>query len=375
MNGTEVGELNHDDVLALLRETANVELLIDRGAETARQHSDLDAVTDSLGNPQQGESDLMIRLVRKAPNERIGCGIGTNQESRVIVTDVVEGSVAETAGLKKNDEILKVAGKPARDRNHDDVVNDLTSSLDVALLIRRNDEDYGSLRWQRPHLSDNRETVQITLSRESAKDSFGFGIGHTNQGKHFITEVKPELEPFDLRVHDEIIAIKGEDVTGWDHNQIVDCIFGAGLELSLTVLRDADFDADEDGVDADVDVMGHDRFEVTLTRADLKSSFGFGLGTTPQLTKVITNLNPELEDKDELRVADIIEEINGDDVTSIDHDACVELVRSSGLKIVFKVARSVVEKEGRDHKRRASIRVVDPSLAAEVEDTRTDKIE
>jgi hypothetical protein len=46
----------------------------------------------------------------------------------------------------------------------------------------------------------------------------------------------------------------------------------------------------------------------------------------------------------------------------------------TGLKLKLTIARTVVEKEGRTHQHRKSIRVVDPKLAAQVEATRTNAL-
>jgi C-terminal processing protease CtpA/Prc len=331
-------------------------------------------LTDGLGNPQPGESDIMVQLSRASKDVKIGCGIGTNAEGRVLVTDVVVDTLAADAGLLNMDEILSVNGKMVHTMNHDDVVKEMTDTLEVEMLIRRKDEEYGALRWQRPEMSDDRETVELTIDRESEEKGFGFGLGITNSGKHFITGKNASLDSCDISVHDEIIAINGEDVTSVDHAEVVRLIFATGLSLALTVLRDPTFDEEEADKFAAMDATGRDFFEVTLSRTDESASFGFGLGTTPQLIKVITSLTDELEANSELRIADIVEEINGTDVTQLDHEECVELVKGSGLKITFKIARTVVEKEGRDFNRRGSIRVVDPALAAEVEDNRTDSI-
>lgn len=377
VNGCEVGKLSHDDVLSQLRQTANVEITYDRGSESTGAHSRgsvMGILTDGLGNPQPGESDIMVQLSRASKDVKIGCGIGTNAEGRVLVTDVVVDTLAADAGLLNMDEILSVNGKMVHTMNHDDVVKEMTDTLEVEMLIRRKDEEYGALRWQRPEMSDDRETVELTIDRESEEKGFGFGLGITNSGKHFITGKNASLDSCDISVHDEIIAINGEDVTSVDHAEVVRLIFATGLSLALTVLRDPTFDEEEADKFAAMDATGRDFFEVTLSRTDESASFGFGLGTTPQLTKVITSLTDELEANSELRIADIVEEINGTDVTQLDHEECVELVKGSGLKITFKIARTVVEKEGRDFNRRGSIRVVDPALAAEVEDNRTDSI-
>eukprot|EP00038_Savillea_parva_P007488 m.170520 g.170520 ORF g.170520 m.170520 type:complete len:771 (+) comp13253_c0_seq1:87-2399(+) len=375
VNGVEVGDKTHEEVLDLLKQTANVEIVYDRGAETAEQHSNLHNLTTGLGTPGEGEVDVVVVLVRDNTSVPIGCGLGTNADGRVFFTEVVDGTLASVAGIQSMDELIAVDGNEVLSKPHDDVVAMINSSTKIELQIRRREQEGGELRWQRPELSDERETVKVTLERSSPESSFGFGLGHTNSGRHYITGKTKSVDEDDVRVLDEVIEVNGESVQDLPHADVVAKIFGSGLKLELTVLRDpAAFDNQEPQADATVDADGQDHFEVTIQRPNTESSFGFGLGTTPQLTKVITNMTEELEAKHLLRVADVIEEINGVDVTDMDHLATVDLVRQSGTSITFKVSRTVVEMEGRDMKRKGSIRVVDPALAAKVEDSRTDSV-
>ena len=58
------------------------------------------------------------------------------------------------------------------------------------------------------------------------------------------------------------------------------------------------------------------------------------------------------------------------------HDcACVHVADVlAGLELKLTIARTVVEKDGRKHQHRKSIRVVDPKLAAQVEENRTNSL-
>ena len=60
-----------------------------------------------------------------------------------------------------------------------------------------------------------------------------------------------------------------------------------------------------------------DRFVVLLERPSANEGYGFGLGTTQSGAKVITQLSPEREDENELRVADAVVAVNGIAVTRL----------------------------------------------------------
>jgi hypothetical protein len=90
---------------------------------------------------------------------------------------------------------------------------------------------------------------------------------------------------------------------------------------------------------------------VKLKRNSANESFGFGFGSKGRSAKAVTNVTTESPADGNFRVGDVLVQINGIDVTLLDHDTVVKLVTSTNelaatVKRVRELARTVDQPPG-----------------------------
>lgn len=97
--------------------------------------------------------------------------------------------------------------------------------------------------------------IFVTLERESTTDSFGVGVGGTDDGRQVITKVEGEMAKPLLKVGDEIMAIDGSPVSPmFSHPDLPAVLTHEGLmeriaaitTMKLTILREDADDGEEE---------------------------------------------------------------------------------------------------------------------------------
>eukprot|EP00929_Paragymnodinium_shiwhaense_P061834 TRINITY_DN30894_c0_g1_i2.p1 TRINITY_DN30894_c0_g1~~TRINITY_DN30894_c0_g1_i2.p1 ORF type:complete len:3837 (-),score=1261.56 TRINITY_DN30894_c0_g1_i2:66-11576(-) len=94
--------------------------------------------------------------------------------------------------------------------------------------------------WPRPLDLGGAERREVTLSRPSGGESFGFKLGGLESGEKVVVSVTPGgLSDCDLLVNDIVTHINGEDVAVVED---ISKLLGGVLDVTLAIARFADFD-------------------------------------------------------------------------------------------------------------------------------------
>lgn len=204
------------------------------------------------------------------------------------------------------------------------------------------------------------EAVHVTLERPNMAASFGFGIGSTAAGEQMVTKVSPGGPAVGhLYVGDRLTHVNGTAIDVLDHDAVIQCIV-AGLAVDLDLERNVappsvtDTRASisraypskkiynrKDSIGrktADAPPSTTFELNVTLTRQDYDTSFGFGIGTAFNGAKVVTSVNPGGIAESKIAVFDGIQSINGHAVGDKSHEETVQLV-TSALELALVIER------------------------------------
>jgi C-terminal processing protease CtpA/Prc len=379
VNGESVLGLTHEEVLAKLSDRTTIDLTLHRQLKYSLDPTR--RVTGAIKNLDDGRllsevpgqsvqattpeatANLTVTIVRPNRDSSFGFSFGTLDDSIKLITAVKQDGVAANL-LQPNDEIVSVNGKSAMTHNHDDLVAVCEKELSIELQIHRGDgtrtdfearvigrrESVGLMTHQ-PTV----ETISTTLKRKDDQTSYGFGLGTADDGHAYITEVKDDgiAAKAGLKIDDEIFKVGGVEVTGLDHENIVQKLTSV-VSVAIVVKRDIAAEQSEmiDTAHTVLHKFINDRGNigsaqtketiiVKIERADENARFGFGIGTLGDGGQVITKVSDEREKEDKIRVADEIVSLNGEPTTKLHHDDLIAALQKN-TSIEMAIVRLVV---------------------------------
>uniref|UniRef100_H2ZDG6 Membrane associated guanylate kinase, WW and PDZ domain containing 3b n=1 Tax=Ciona savignyi TaxID=51511 RepID=H2ZDG6_CIOSA len=397
INGTTVQNMPHNNVVLILKECPSNSaaiFVIQRGplSSTPIIYHDPYIVTP----PSDNYSYLTVVLRR----EESGFGFrilgGNFQDETVTIGQIVKGGAADREGtLRTGDELLTVDGKKVTRIGHNQVIalmGNAARNAVVQLGIRRKETSTAALNRPQsrgPHLNprvssrpssrgppnpppQDNQPFDIVIHRRE-HEGFGFVIISSvkTTAPHKIGRIidgSPAARCGQLRVGDRILAVNNVDITHLHHGQIVNLIKDSGFSISLHVLPiEPDNDNSNRGSQSDGmgfhcqtaeaimlcllfdtpfllcnNVITHvvECFYVELPRSN--KGFGFGIRggreyNLPLYVLRVAKDGPAAE-CGQIRVGDVLMEINGKSTIDIPHAQAINLIKHGGncVKLLLK---------------------------------------
>lgn len=413
INGDLCLDLSHEEVVERAQKGTVVELEIARGDGThvdlekriAERRESSEVPDETLVKTPPAEPNATIKLDRKDLVSSFGFSFGTLDDEVKLVTSVDPEGIAAHL-LKANDELVSINGVVCIDIEHDKLVAMVQKETVLEIEVSRGD---GSREAFEKSVIERRLSVgiptfvtddgkfHIILERPDKETSFGFGLGTADDGHAYVTEVADNglADKEGLKADDEICLVNGTEVTGQEHEVIVAMIIDE-LKVDLYCGRPDSVSADvDDAKDDEVEESANDEDEkdaevfntlskfiasrssssadvkkqtkiVEISRPDLNSGYGFGIGTLEDGGQVITKLSPAREEEGQLQIADEIISINGASATSMSHDELIEVIcKETDLEIAIV---RVVDKSKPPLERGASISAMGTSVSQRQDD-------
>ncbi|XP_078487126.1 membrane-associated guanylate kinase, WW and PDZ domain-containing protein 3 isoform X2 [Ciona intestinalis] len=314
------------------------------------------------------QTDNYIYLTVVLRREETGFGFrilgGNFQDESVTIGQIVKSGAADKEGtLRTGDELLTVDGKKVTRIGHNQVIalmGNAARNAVVQLGIRRKETSTAAIN--RPHSRGpvmNPRSSSRPSSRGPPNPPLNEGqpfdiIIHRREHEGFgfviISSVKTSITGFQaphkigriidgspaarcghLRVGDRILAVNNVDITHLHHGQIVNLIKDSGFSIALHVLPiEADLDNSNRGSQSDSEC-----FYVELPRSN--KGFGFGIRggkeyNLPLYVLRVAKDGPAAE-SGQIRVGDILMEINGKSTIDIPHSQAINLIKQGGLVV------------------------------------------
>uniref|UniRef100_H2ZDG5 PDZ domain-containing protein n=1 Tax=Ciona savignyi TaxID=51511 RepID=H2ZDG5_CIOSA len=352
--------------------------------------------------PMTPPSDNYSYLTVVLRREESGFGFrilgGNFQDETVTIGQIVKGGAADREGtLRTGDELLTVDGKKVTRIGHNQVIalmGNAARNAVVQLGIRRKETSTGRWNSRGPHLNprvssrpssrgppnpppQDNQPFDIVIHRRE-HEGFGFVIissvkttASGFQAPHKIGRIidgSPAARCGQLRVGDRILAVNNVDITHLHHGQIVNLIKDSGFSISLHVLPiEPDNDNSNRGSQSDGmgfhcqtaeaimlcllfdtpfllcnNVITHvvECFYVELPRSN--KGFGFGIRggreyNLPLYVLRVAKDGPAAE-CGQIRVGDVLMEINGKSTIDIPHAQAINLIKHGGncVKLLLK---------------------------------------
>ncbi|XP_076824351.1 membrane-associated guanylate kinase, WW and PDZ domain-containing protein 3-like isoform X2 [Clavelina lepadiformis] len=313
--------------------------------------------------PQDNYVDLMVVLRR----EESGFGFrilgGNAQDETVTIGAIVAKGAADKEGtLRTGDELLTVDGQKVTRMGHNQVIalmGNAARNAVVKLGIRRrvgatqmmNRPSRGPMSRQinsRPSSRGPGGPVPVNSSRifdivihRREHEGFGFVIissvktsDGSFQAPHKIGRIidgSPAARCEHLRVGDRILAVNNVDITHLHHGQIVNLIKDSGFAIALRVLP---LDAEEESETG----MQQEKRDYTVIQLQ-RSQKGFGISirggreyNMPLYVLRVARDGPAADCSD-IRVGDILIEINGHSTIDIPHSQAINLIKQGGTSV------------------------------------------
>nr|CAB3263597.1 membrane-associated guanylate kinase, WW and PDZ domain-containing protein 2 [Phallusia mammillata] len=316
---------------------------------------------------QQPESFIDLTVVLRREESGFGFRIlgGNAQDESVTIGAIVPDGAADKEGtLRSGDELLTVDGQKVTRMGHNQVIalmGNAARNAVVQLGIRRRVgatqiPNRPASRGPNPHLSrpSSRGPVSVTMATQPfdiiihrrEREGFGFVIISSvkNSGVGFqaphkigrIIEGSPAARCGHLRVGDRILAVNNVDITHLHHGQIVNLIKDSGFSIELKVLP----------LEVDEELMGNHQNEnsgyisVDLHRS--KTGYGFGIRGGREYNMLLYVLRVAKDgpaaESGQIKVGDILVEINGRSTMDISHSQAINLIKQGGptLRLLLK---------------------------------------
>jgi len=378
INGEDVSHLSHDLLVGKLQsfklgdevtitirrnnEPSPSSIASSAGALIPKNNQPFEALLSEYRQRALGEFEVVLHRQPTGFGFRILTGeTGTPGAS---IGDIIPGgSAAHSGQMQRGDRLIAVDGHAVSGLSHSDVIQLMSKAARVGhvTLALRRDGINGSVTGSEPingssepaqmrryhssstfknsefsdHSREDMLTssgVEFTTMRESVilqrqkDEGFGFIIMSSSRTipRHRVGKVMIDSPAYrsKLRVGDRVLAVNDVSIDDLSHDNIVACIRKSGQTLRLLTIP----------------VL---KWRTPLTRTT--GGFGFGLrgGLDHNLPFFILRLASDgpAAKSGELRVGDIVEEINNNPTDGLTHSEAIELIKSGGNHLVITLRR------------------------------------
>uniref|UniRef100_A0A8D0B430 PDZ domain containing 1 n=1 Tax=Salvator merianae TaxID=96440 RepID=A0A8D0B430_SALMN len=280
-----------------------------------------------------------------------------------LIRNVEKGSLAEKAGLKDGDRILRVNGFFVDKEDHGKVADLVRESAGSVHFLVLDDKSYEHALKEGVCFEELGQKSQIQqqttlpahmINGESGlviqprlcylvkeKNSYGFSLKTTAGEKGlFIIDVAPKgpAAKAGVKPNDRLIEINGENVENDTHEEVVEKVRRSGNRI-VFLLSNTETDQYYKRQNIQVrremvnlKLLPHKPRSLAIKKG--KNGYGFYLRMEPNakghLIKDIESGSPAA--KVGLKDNDILIAVNGESVEALDHNAVVEKIRNSGEK-------------------------------------------
>ncbi|XP_034742037.1 Na(+)/H(+) exchange regulatory cofactor NHE-RF3 [Etheostoma cragini] len=304
-------------------------------------------------------------------------------EQGLFMTEVIQGNVADRAGVSANDRLLEINGENVEGSTHEQVVDKIKlagSSIMLLLIEEETDRHYQNMRMKigawlatAKYLPHKPCVVNMT----KGPDGYGFLLKEEiNLTGHFIKDIDrgSPAEIAGLKEMDRLVSVNGKDVDDCSHEQVVEQIRLSGNKCCLLVvnketdqmykqakvspmlfLEEMDSSSPPSYTEAiNLPVPVRPSTPVQERKEELKpklckmektsAGYGFHLnsiqGVPGQYIKEV--VKGGAADRAGLVDDDIVVEVNGVNVEQSSHEEVVALIRNSGNSLQILVAKKSI---------------------------------
>ncbi|KAA8588040.1 hypothetical protein FQN60_001234 [Etheostoma spectabile] len=308
-------------------------------------------------------------------------------EQGLFMTEVIQGSVADRAGVNANDRLLEINGENVEGSTHEQVVDKIKlagSSIMLLLVDEETDRHYQNMRmkigaWLATSKYLPHKPCVVNMTK--GPDGYGFLLKEEINltGKaicHFIKDIDrgSPAEKAGLKEMDRLVSVNGKEVDSCSHEQVVEKIRLSGNKCCLLVvnketdqmykqgkvspmlfLEEMDSSSPPSYTEAlNLPVPVRPSTPVQGRTEDLKpklckmektsAGYGFHLnsiqGVPGQYIKEV--VKGGAADRAGLVDDDIVVEVNGVNVEQSSHEEVVALIRNSGSSLEILVAKKSI---------------------------------
>ncbi|XP_066542445.1 Na(+)/H(+) exchange regulatory cofactor NHE-RF3 isoform X2 [Hoplias malabaricus] len=261
VNGTFVDNLEHSQVADLVRKSGMTVtfhvlgeeayyLAIKNGINLADPQSHLTQVQPTMNGVSAPAPKLRLCLLQKASG---GFGFSvksTKGDQGIFMMDVVPGGVADKAGVKLGDRLVEINKENVEGATHDQVVEKIKASGNSVMFLLVDEETDKYYKNKCIKLGARLATVKYLPQKprivEMTKGPSGYGYflkEDTKKTGHYVGEIDrgSPAEKAGLREMDRVVAVEGEEVDHFTHEQLVEKIRQFGNRCCLLVV-DAETD-------------------------------------------------------------------------------------------------------------------------------------
>ena len=268
-------------------------------------HVAANLVRKKQANSSNNFESCSIRIIRVSQNDSFGFELASSKLNFHFVRNVEPNLPAYRAGLRNNDQVLKVNGENVSDMKHSEVISRICSnSLQIDLFV-----------------SSKSKVVQYRINNEPEFD--GLGITVVTGGRISMVEKDSPSFRAGLRVGHRIVEVCGENVSNMKTKKVIKLIKENVNDLMIGVIRS--------------EIWSDERYVFLKSRSDF-DGFGFCVSaseTGPHWVSEIKEGSPS--DEAGLRVNELILSVSDKFLVGVSFDKMLDLVMGQSRKGYIKL--------------------------------------
>ncbi|KAM4047170.1 Na(+)/H(+) exchange regulatory cofactor NHE-RF3-like [Anomaloglossus baeobatrachus] len=174
-----------------------------------------------------------------------GFSLKTNKGTKGFFLDtLLAGGVAVKAGVKEGDRIIEINGKNIEFDSYEQLVKKVKESGDSVMFLLADKETTDYFHQNKKEITAEVANLQLLpnpprivgLDRDA--DGYGFYLRQEKKHKgHFIVDIDEtsSAHKAGLKEYDRIVAVNGESVEAFEHEQVVEAIQKGGNKTTLLI--------------------------------------------------------------------------------------------------------------------------------------------
>jgi C-terminal processing protease CtpA/Prc len=301
VNGLSVTGMGHDEVVKRMRfNTHKLDVEVKRHKDRKFMHIAHNHQTVTLKRERLENCSFGFSL---ALYEDEGDGADVDREQHKIEI-VKEGGLADGL-LEVGDELLEINGLIVQQMNHDDVIEQVVSSLELTLVVERSE---GMHVLSRPNTS-----TQWGVSFETGENPDGTTIGH------FVKKLEHGgiADKAGVFIDAEVVVVNGKNVRRLTHMQFVQ-YFRSSLEVAMQLAHNKHGTFQQETMDI-------------MIEKNVDDPFGFMLNELQDGTHHVHEVVGGSVAHNKLVMNDELYAINGTPTKGLKHEAVVGLLQDAAF--------------------------------------------
>ncbi|XP_044143375.1 Na(+)/H(+) exchange regulatory cofactor NHE-RF3 [Bufo gargarizans] len=246
VNGVNVDDTEHTKVVEMIQASGtSVTLTVLDEVSYLNSKKNQENLSENKAPPGEAVSPKPRLCYLVKDKGSFGFSLKTQKGTKGFYLDALAADgVAVKAGVKQGDRIIELNGKNVEFLSYDDLVKQVKESGDSVMFLVADKETNDYYHKEKKKITAHEATPHLlpnpprTVDLEKAADGYGFFLRQEKNRKgHLIVDIDQKSSAYKagLKDYDRIVAVNGESVESFEHEQVVEAIQKGNNKTSLLI--------------------------------------------------------------------------------------------------------------------------------------------